>query len=233
MPVKCLICEGEVEKSLVNHLRIKHKMTTGKYLETYPDAEMHTEEHLRYLRDLSKRIDEKNSKKRGKKPKNFTGEIDTAVANFLKEEIDSKTYDFDTFQKEFYTETKKEILVEKVVEKNTPKNSRLNTEMDKIQILTYLDAAFPRHVVENNFQAEKKSMCGSIMEYVILTDIAIPSLKIDFEFPNAYWHNLTDHLYNRLRVLGDDDWKILNIMTDNPTVLDVIEALEKQRIMHK
>lgn len=233
MPVKCLICEGEVEKSLVNHLRIKHKMTTVKYLETYPDAEMHSAGHLQYLRDLSKRIDEKNSKKRGKKPKNFTGEIDISVANFLKEEIDSKAYDFDAFQKEFYTEAKKEILVEKVIEKHTYKNSRLNTEMDKLQILEYLDVAFPKNIVENNFLAEKKSMCGSIMEYVLLTDIAIPSLKIDFEFPNTYWHNLTDHLYNRSIVLVDDSWKIVNIMTANPTVLDVIEALEKQGIMHR
>ena len=151
----------------------------------------------------------------------------------MKEEIDSKAYDFDAFQKEFYTEAKKEILVEKVIEKHTYKNSRLNTEMDKLQILEYLDVAFPKNIVENNFLAEKKSMCGSIMEYVLLTDIAIPSLKIDFEFPNTYWHNLTDHLYNRSIVLVDDSWKIVNIMTANPTVLDVIEALEKQGIMHR
>ena len=235
MALKCLLCGGEVEKSLINHLRIKHnKMTQEQYLKKYPEAEVHSEEHLKYLRDLSKRIDEKNSKKRGRKPVNFNDDTDKQVAQFLEEEYNSKPYDFDNFKKEFYAaDVPKVVVKEKVIEKQSYKNSRLNTEMDKLQILAYLDMVFPKNTVENNFRAEKISICGSIMEYVMLTDIAIPSLKLDFEFPNAYWHNHQDHLYNRSKVLGGDGWKIVNVMTTNPSVSDVIEALEKQGIMRK
>lgn len=232
MPVKCLLCDKELNKSLICHVRIIHGITPKEYLKKFPSASLHSDEYAEQLKNLAHTIDWTNKKKRGKRKK-YDGDTDKQVSDFLKEEYSSNYSDFEEFKKDFFHTEEKKPKKEEHVIKQPYKNSRMNTEIDKVQILTFLDGAFPKHIIENNFSIEKKSPCGNIMEYVILTDIAIPTLKLDFEFPNTYWHNQGDHLYNRFQLLIADDWKIITISSKNPTIADVIEELNKKGITIK
>lgn len=65
----------------------------------------------------------------------------------------------------------------------------------------------------------------------IVTDIADPRLKIDFEFPNAFWHNNQPLISKsvRERVLEEKGWTIYYINEKNPQPEHIDELLSKLR----
>lgn len=225
MPVKCMICGKEFEKSVAgSHLTVKHQITAEEYKKWFPDAELYTKEHAEYLAGVSKRAESANVerikrlKERKAKPKDERKEeliIDKSPT--ILEPYKVPNFEFI----ENYEKEEKPVLY---------KNSRENTQVDKLQILSYLDNIFPGCAVENNFVAEKRSVYGDMI-YRIQTDISIPALKIDFEFPNSYWRCVGDNFYRRDIVLPDDGWTVIIITSKNPTVGDVVEALEKNEII--
>lgn len=98
----------------------------------------------------------------------------------------------------------------------------------KIEIINFIMKYLPR--VKNNFRIEKKNLTGHLM-FTLITDIAEPYMKIDFEFPKAFWHNFDIPKSNRDRVLKENGWTIIDIDDRNPTIENVKEALKKNNLI--
>jgi hypothetical protein len=95
---------------------------------------------------------------------------------------------------------------------------------DKLKILNFLLFYFKD--LKNSYFIEKKNIFG-ILEYRLITDICIPSRKINIEFPNTFWHNRDIPKDNRDNMLKNSGWRIIDINTIRPTVTDVKNALKK------
>ncbi len=91
----------------------------------------------------------------------------------------------------------------------------------KHEILYFLRGTFPN--VQENYLISKKSLTGHL-QYEYITDFADSVMKIDFEFPDTFWHN-RDRYQDLTRVskLESDGWKVVEIPGNNPT----IKILEK------
>jgi len=101
------------------------------------------------------------------------------------------------------------------------------TSKSKILILMYLQEIFGDNKVFNNYYVEKM-IVDQYLDYRIITDISIPSFKIDIEFINAFWHNqdIRRPKYLRDEVLKRDGWTIIDINIMNPTPEDVKLSIE-------
>lgn len=99
----------------------------------------------------------------------------------------------------------------------------------KIKILNLFLSYFPD--VKNSFSIEKYSLSG-FLEYKLITDICIPSIKIDIEFPDSFWHNRDVPKHNRDGKLKDDGWTIIDIFGVQPSI-EEIEEIIKTRILVK
>ena len=92
---------------------------------------------------------------------------------------------------------------------------------DKVKILKYLKTIFS--TIENNYIFDKYALSGQL-EHQTVMDIADKNKRIDFEFPNSFWHNIgfTDKNYREQRLI-DSGWKIITINSIGPSV-DEIES---------
>jgi len=88
---------------------------------------------------------------------------------------------------------------------------------NKIDILNFLEDKYGE--VKNNFEILIMSNRNKIL-YNFITDISIPSRKINFEFVNSFWHNNQINFSKDFRdeILKKYDWKIFNIEDPNPTI---------------
>jgi len=95
---------------------------------------------------------------------------------------------------------------------------------NKLKILNFL--LFYFNDLKNSYFIEKINKNG-ILESRLITDICIPSKKLDIEFPNTFWHNRDVPKHNRDTTLKETGWKIIDINESNPTITDVKNALKK------
>ena len=96
---------------------------------------------------------------------------------------------------------------------------------DKMKFLNFLLSYFGLDV-KNSFFIDRINRTGGVEERLV-TDIAIPSMKINIEFPNTFWHNFDIAKANRdykLKLMG---WKIIDIKGTKPSIQDLKDALKK------
>jgi len=207
--VKCLICNREFDHLLTpSHVKSKHQLTLKEYKEMYPEAILITEEYI----EKQKRSHDSHRKypiflKQNEKPP----EINEKKLVFKSE----KEYRPIEPVRNTVSIPKKDVLKEK-------KNNKIT---DKEFIIEYLSERFIGNKVLNNYFIESWTLNG-YMSYRLISDIAIPSLKLDFEFPNAFWHNLDRPKPVRDSILEKDGWVVIDIEDKNPTIQDIEKKLK-------
>jgi hypothetical protein len=98
---------------------------------------------------------------------------------------------------------------------------------DKIKFLNFLLTYFPD--VKNSYFIDKCN--NGITEERLVTDISIPSLRINIEFPNTFWHNIDIPKSSRdykLKLLG---WKVLDIPGTKPSMEEFKDILKKFKVI--
>jgi len=90
---------------------------------------------------------------------------------------------------------------------------------DKLQLIKFLRKKYP--FIQNNYMIRKFTITGHL-EYEFITDMADPINKIDFEFPNAFWHNRMSYEDPRRDAkLRQDGWRIITVEARAPKVAHV------------
>jgi hypothetical protein len=210
------------------HLKKSHDMSVEEYKFKYPNISIASEafrakQKLKYVKlfnDTSEKI-----------PVNKQEEI---MSNQISEEIkieETNEFDIDKIpvvSKEFANEVSNFIEEVKTftdgrnqVKFPDPKNI---IHRDKLKILNFL--LFYFNDLKNSYFIEKINKNG-ILESRLITDICIPSRKLDIEFPNAFWHNRDVPKHNRDTTLKETGWKIIDINESNPTITNVKNELKK------
>lgn len=112
-------------------------------------------------------------------------------------------------------EKKKESKV-----KQTPKVNKIG----KDDIFYKLKKSYPN--LQLNYSVRKKRNDG-ILLYQFITDMADPIQKIDFEFPETFWHN-TEPMQdpNRDKKLKEDGWRILRFKGLKPDIKYIEKDLD-------
>ncbi len=115
-------------------------------------------------------------------------------------------------------------IINELMKKNVPDpNLEIDEHLFKItnpvkrEIYSVIKKYFPDVVPDYNI---KKFNLQRSLEYSIITDLADPHRLIDFEFPNAYWHNPGFYYHSPVReqLLRNDSWKVIIIESKYPTV---------------
>ena len=115
----------------------------------------------------------------------------------------------------------------KLKEKNTPKTKIKRTIsgfQGKNNIFNLLKKSYPNLVM--NYYIDKKLNTGAY-EYYFITDMADPVTKIDFEFPDTFWHN-NDNVFNvnRDTILKRDGWRVLVFKGASPKPKNIEKDLD-------
>lgn len=203
--VKCLLC-GKEFKNCISHQHVfkEHGITLKEYREKFPGSNINTESYRKIL----------SNNMRHKKQIEIK---DLEKAPILDKTKIPEIKDIDLFKKvdelrDFTVKSKKYF-----------DNKHSSMPDDKLQILNFLVSIFSEEIIDSYF-VTKFTMTGSV-EYMLVTDIAIPSLKIDIEFPNTFWHNYDRPKEIRDSILINDKWKIININNRIPKISDVEKAV--------
>lgn len=211
--VKCLICGREFSNMIsASHLSHSHAITREQYIEQFPGAPM-------FSKDYEVKSEARYEKMRERfREKKRLSSVEVNVRD-LTSEVEENTSDM-------YKE-----IITKVVKNEEPVTNRKRladdchlyigkdadyVPKDKLKLLNYLVFIFG-NCVENNFRVRKVSL-GGVLEYSVITDIAIPSLKLNIEFPISFWHNVDMTKEVRDNILIDDGWTIIEVKDKAPTV---------------
>lgn len=230
---KCEICGQELKILSGHHLK-KHKISYNEYVKKYFGS----------LENKKRILNSKNEKEN-----NITNDVsilnlnefpdEKIIPDFkiennddinidnLKvkvEEIFGNTNGLESIDDPFISKISNVIKRKNVVYVD-PRNL---TSPDKIELITYLMNIFSN--IENNYFIEKITLTGFLV-YRYVTDIANPTLKIDFEFPNAFWHNQDVPKIVRDPILKRDGWKIINVMSSRPSIEDLEIELKKLKLI--
>lgn len=110
-------------------------------------------------------------------------------------------------------------------------NPNNSIHKDKIKFLDFLLNYFSDHgYVENSYFVDKLSAGGKVDERIV-TDISIPAMKLDIEFPNTFWHNMDMPKSLRDSKLKSMGWTIIDIPGAKPSLSDLREALKKIKLI--
>lgn len=204
----CRICGYQAKIITPSHLKI-HSTTMEDYRKTYPNAPVVCEDTKRKLTKTSK---DKAERVKIAKTQTILNEIQRSpkIESLPKIEIKG-----DNIVKK----------IDNLIICNISSDGEVSR--DKAEILYFLQNRFGGDKVFNNYYVEKM-IVNQYLEYKIITDIAIPSLKIDLEFPNCFWHNSDVRRPKDLRdiVLKRDGWRVIDITNVNPNSEDVKLALD-------
>jgi len=114
-----------------------------------------------------------------------------------------------------------EVDIEQIFAKDVSKDPIHNI---KLKVLDMLKMYFAN--VEENFVAVLKNSVTGLIYREYITDFADPILRIDFEFPDTYWHNgegYPDAL--RDKNMADYGWRVIRIRSNSPTIKDIENAV--------
>lgn len=83
--------------------------------------------------------------------------------------------------------------------------------------------------VETNHFIEKVDAGGHLV-YRVITDFYVPASRLIIDFPNSYWHNYEPSSESLKKLMiPNDGYKIIRILSRNPTASDVEEEISKQK----
>jgi hypothetical protein len=236
--VICQECGKTFKQLTVQHLKL-HQLTTPEYKIKYPDFPISSESFKAKQKFKNVDVFEKPLE-----VDNISLESQPVITKPLedikpkiKEEIkieETNEFDLDKIpvvSKEFANEVSNFIEeVKSFTEENKIKfpDPRNIIHKDKLKILNFLLYYFQD--LKNSYFIEKINKSG-MLESRLVTDICIPSRKIDIEFPNAFWHNRDVPKHNRDTTLKESGWIIIDINESRPTITDVKNALKKFKLI--
>lgn len=118
-----------------------------------------------------------------------------------------------------------EIDIEQVFQQVTSNDPM---KLIKLKVLDQLKINFP-NVRENYLINLENPITGDIYKSYI-TDFADPVMKIDFEFPNSFWHNKDSYPdFLRDENLKNCGWLIVKIDSSTPSIRDIEESIQKYK----
>lgn len=214
----CQECGRSYDVILPTHLKKTHDMTMNEYKEKYPDYPLASKSFgskQRYKNTVKAmkegdigqeiQIEELNNFDLDKIP---PVNVEKSVSTFIDEIND--------FSKSFE---------EKITEQkfNDP-----NIHKEKLIILNFLAKYF--HDLQNSYFIEKINLSG-MLEFRLISDICSPSNKLNFEFPNTFWHNHDVPKQSRDLILQQDGWKIIDVPGTKPSSSTILELLKKNNLI--
>jgi hypothetical protein len=116
--------------------------------------------------------------------------------------------------------------IDPMLERLTEQVKSLNPlDRDKIKILNWLRMYFSN--MQKDYMIQIINILG-LLQFETISDFADPVLKINIEFPNAFWHNM-GRCNDPLRDvrLEENGWKVINIKSKNPSLIEIEEAVKK------
>ena len=193
--VICQECGKSFGTITVSHLKM-HDISMKQYIEKFPDFP------LRGLPFIA-RENKSNNIQLFKEIIRENDEIDKIRAKPLKE-----------ISPEIHEDEITDVIKEKVSKKH-------NNKIGKDGVFYNLKKSYPN--LQLNYVIRKKRHDG-ILVYQFITDMADPIKKIDFEFPDTFWHNIeTMQDSKRDKKLKEDGWRILKFKGVKPNM----KAIEK------
>jgi len=214
--VICQICKEAFTVITATHLKKRHNMSVNEYKEKYNSPV------------TSKFFGEMRMKKRVKRTNSNIKENESNIDNDLSKEIFESTGNMFQQLKDKIKGIDFSDKINNIIEKKKSFIGNINNiPYDKLDLLNFLILEFDE--IYNNYWVEK--IIHRELVYRLITDIACPSLKIDFEFPNAFWHNYDQPKIVRDRILKEDGWRIVNINQTNPKIIHLEEELSKLKLI--
>jgi len=216
----CQICEKSYHFITSNHLRKQHDISTKEYREMYPEVPMAKKDYYKTLKD------KKGTKKHTEEKIIFEHGIEELNLNepFKEKIIFEPRIEELNLNEPFIDDNKSfkenKSIVELANKKVSVPERSFDPMDDKIRIIAYLRISFPK--IRDNYMFKKKRSDGSI-ECQFITDMADPSCKTVFDFPNAFWHNeqmcVSPHIRNQM--LKSYGWNVIIINSPMPKVSHV------------
>ncbi len=129
---------------------------------------------------------------------------------------------FDNDLKESFDDLQEiEVLKDETPDKPPSQFLQLDSNPDKSLILGFIREKYPNII--NNYSIKSKD--GKLY----ITDVAVPSKRLVFDFPNAIWHNqdMYDICHKELKdkILKDEGWKIISVKSRIPKINDLISLI--------
>lgn len=211
--VICQECNKPFHFITARHLFKWHKMTSAEYKDKYPNIPM-------AKINFNKKPRVRNKKEPIIEELNFDDNTDNEFQSI--EELHKKSF----FGDEKFGNKSEDKTISELSKNKIPTPTKQSDPMnDKLDILSYLKLTF--HNIKNNYTFTKKKPNGSI-EYQFVTDMADPSAKIVFDFPNSFWHNndtrISTHFRNAL--LNSYGWTVVTVKQSMPKVQHVDSELK-------
>lgn len=219
--VVCQECNVEFEHIIpVKHLIETHGMTSKEYKLKYPNNSLQSDYHRAKIAESRKKSWDI------KKGKISIDNMKTENLSNVVEDISAKMKD--NIEPIIKNKSRIEELDITVNVNQSYKEfpGAINIPKGKLNILNKL-ISITNIKIYNNYFITKLTI-NKHMVYNIVTDIAIPELKIDLEFPNAFWHNSDSYVSKTIRdkILIEDGWKVVNFKTPSPTVDELKEIFD-------
>jgi len=214
--VVCQICGKAFLVISPKHLSRIHGVTLAQYRTRYPDAPLSSEE-FRSRGKFGKLHLFKKEDERKRKGKPATEDIITDGEPLVEELKELELEESKKLESEELEEIP-EVIIKLPEDKQDPISRAKN------KILKFLKEIFSN--VESNYIIRIFAPDGRL-ECEFISDFADPILKIDFEFPRAFWHN-EDRYFDLARnvKLRNNGWKVIEVNSNNPSIGDLIKATE-------
>jgi len=218
----CQICQRSFKWITPSHLS-KHNTTVEQYKEQFPNAALASSEaraRMKYTKSsLFKPEQDEPLFLKDEEPDEQKDDSEDSISL---EELDSQPC-FTQIEELNIPEIRVSMDEEEEEKEEDPHIPR-----GKRDILRYLKMIFPN--LQNNFFIDKCDKQGRLL-YQIVTDMADPVEKIDFEFPNAFWHNpgWPDSLSTREFKLKEDGWRIWTFNSVSPSFEEIQKHIEEFR----
>jgi len=230
--ILCQECGKGLNQLTYNHLKF-HNMTVTEYIQKYKDYPTVSKAYSAKQRLKNVKLFEGNNNSDIIKEEIIEEEIkpkqeimiEDCLGDFNLDKIPVVTKEFTESVTNFIDEVK-EFSKEKTNTKFPDPNNIIHK--DKLKILDFL--LFYFYDLKNSFYIEKTSLSGHL-EYRLITDICIPSLKLNIEFPNTFWHNQDVPKHSRDVILKKDGWRIINISGSKPSITQIKESLKKYNLI--
>lgn len=216
--VICRICNKKFKIITNSHLKKIHNMNIEEYRNKFPDAELVAKNtSIRRKNNLLEYHENKNKEKK-------TEEVKENTKEEVKEINLDKVPVIDEQLSEKITQKLKELDL--IINRN--KKEPIKNLDTKEEILNYLQTIF-KDAKSNQFI--RITTITNFTAYKFVSDIIIPSKKINLEFINVIWHNKDFEREYRNRILKENGWTIIEFEEKKPTIDNVKMKLKKLNII--
>jgi hypothetical protein len=235
--IECAVCGEKFPIITPSHLMRKHNMSLSIYKEKFPDAPISSAQYKARQKFLKGNLFVKEKQDPiidevdlNKLTLESEMKVDTEIEDI---KISSSIQERKLF-KDIIDKKKEEgelVVTQIEIKKSVPqRQAERQIPADKLRIIEFLKTVFPASSVVNNFMIEKFYHEG-LLQYQFITDIAIPSKKIDIEFTKSFWHNFHVPDVYRNHKLERDGWTIIEIQELSPSVDEVKSYLKHRRLI--